>query len=185
MNHHNARDPMAVVESLLGDRAWRYERKDDRTILTGVLSPLQRQTVIIVRHDMGIGRLLFYFLPLSASHGSLHDRRFKIHTDQGYSDAQIANAARVLLHFNCVIFGSFELDHSSGGIAFRVFLPYRDAIPTPQQITWAMDVGARTLDTVMPRVEAFLEGKISLEQAINLGAPTAPPDGGSDGPVVL
>ncbi|MCD6352253.1 MAG: YbjN domain-containing protein [Armatimonadetes bacterium] len=172
-----AKDPMDVVEQALKERGWVYDRRDEETVTTGCHTSRDGKYGIIIRHEAGRKTILFLFVPMVADDagealsGMLSGRMpfFQVHEAVGHTPDQIGDACKVLMHMNYrLLLGNLERDHRDGEIRYRIALPYRDAALTVEQVNWCIDIGLGTMDDLMPRLRAFLQGEISLEDAAGI-----------------
>jgi len=162
------KDPIGVVEQALKQRGWKYHKPDPLAILTGVKS--RRSHLILVRHDAERKTLLFLFAPTDRNDAPLH-----VHSSRGHSQEQIGGVSEILAHRNfTMLLGSFERDATDGELRYRIAIPYRDTNLSTQQAQWCIDIGIGSLDRMIPKIEDFLSGKLSLEEALELGEGRGP-----------
>lgn len=158
---------MGVGERALNERNWKFQRPDDRTIITGVRTLAGRQYIIVIRHEVEKQTMVLLFVPLSGEEGPPQERRVRLHPMVGWTEDQLAGAGRILLHYNYrIVLGGFEVDANDGELRFRIALPYRDAKLTTKQVNWCIDIATGTLDVFMPKLEGFLNGTLSVDDAI-------------------
>lgn len=160
---------ISMVERALRGRGWRFQQPTNYAIVTGVRSLGGRQYVIGIFDQAAMGTMVFLFVPLVGGTSS-GDRRLRLHPQVGHTEDQIAGSLKILLHFNYIFqLGSFGVNQSDGEVRFRVDLHYRDVLPSQQQINGCIDTAVINLDGFLPRLEGFLNGTISLEEALGTG----------------
>ena len=152
------KDVLEVAEAALKARDWKYSRMNERTILTGCRAGAA-SLLIVIKNEPGKRALLVMGNAIvgntdplaSLSAGSLP--LLRVHSGAGHSAQQVAKACDHLLRRNYEFaVGAFERDPSDGEIRFRIGLPYRDGMPTEEQIEWCI---ASTLDAMSNLLREF------------------------------
>jgi hypothetical protein len=152
-------DVLAVVERVLQKRGWNYHRLGDHLILSGVRSMAGFYLITFGdERDKRTLVILFNELPrtLEALESAVRNSRhplFRVHEDAGHTASQIAGVCERLLAENYrLVLGRFERDPKDGEIRYGIAIPYRDQKLSEDQVNWAIDVGTRTMDQVMPEI---------------------------------
>jgi len=153
-------DALSVVEKALSGRAWKYKKENDAMIQTAVGS--KRDYFIVIRVEKERKTALFHFAPLDRD-----DKLLRVHAALGHSREQVDGVCQLIAHLNFrALLGSLERDFTDGEMRFRISVPYRDGSLTVDQANWCLDVGVGYLDSVIPKIERFLGGRLSLEEVI-------------------
>ncbi len=139
---------MDVVQAALEARAWKFHRANEDMLLTGVdLGAVK--ALIRCQHEQSKRALLILVNPVAGDGGlssSGPPPFMHIHTRAGQSATQVAQVCELLLRKNYEIsVGAWERDPADGEIRYRVALPYRDAIPTQEQVSWCIDAAASSI----------------------------------------
>lgn len=177
-------DPTDEVERALKKRAWKYLKVDDQTIITGVGGLPSGYTYFIsIRHEGERKTVLFLFNPLEKDSAHAFQSAaagrppvMRVHPTAGHSGEQVAGVCEILMHRNYgIVLGNFERDCRDGEIRFRIPLPYCDTNLTVEQVNWCIEMATSTLEMTMPRIEGFLSGRITFEEAMGGGSGGRPP----------
>lgn len=163
------KDPLDVVESRLKAQGWKYARVDERTIVTGFRAGTGG-VLLHFRNEAGKRVLLLMAngLPDAASaFAALEAGRppvLCVHTKVGYSEPQVQRLCENLLERNYrFAVGGFERDPSDGEVRFRIGLPYRDSLPTEEQIEWCIAATAEAMSELLRDLAGQAAGKAGLE----------------------
>lgn len=149
------KDVLEVVEARLKAQDWKYTRADERTILTGFRAGAGA-VLIQFRNEPGKRALLLMANALPSAgnvFAAMEAGRLPVlcvHTKAGYSEQQVQRVCESLLARNYrYAVGGFERDPSDGEIRFRIGLPYRDSLPTEDQIEWCLGAAAEAMAELM------------------------------------
>lgn len=159
-------DALSVIEKALAGRGWKYKKESDGAIQTGISS--KRDYFIVVHAEKERKTAVFLFVPLDRD-----DKLLRVHVAHGHSREQVAGVCEIITHLNfSALLGCLARDFSDGELRFRIAVPYRDTSLTVDQVNWCLDVGVGYLDSVVPKIERYLGGRLSLEEAIGEKGPT-------------
>lgn len=163
------KDALDVVEARLKAQDWKYSKLDDRTILTGFRAGAGA-ALIQFRNEPGKRALLLMAnaLPNAGNaFSALEAGRppvLCVHTKAGYSEQQVQRVCEDLLARNYrFAVGGFERDASDGEIRFRIGLPYRDSLPTEDQIEWCLGATAEAMSELLRDLGSAGAGKPGIE----------------------
>lgn len=145
------KDALDVVEARLKAQDWKYQRVDDRTIVTGCRAGAGA-VIMYFRNETGKRALLLMANALPSAGNAFSALEAGrppvvcVHTKAGYSEQQVQRVCENLLARNYrFAVGGFERDPSDGEIRFRIGLPYRDSLPTEDQIEWCIGATAEAM----------------------------------------
>jgi len=171
---------ISTIEKCLKEKGWKYLKVDDNTIFTGTGTPTGRFYGISVRLLTEKQTVLFLFNPLKRRVDILEaigtgSGFLKFHANEGHSSEIVAHACEILSHWNFgLVLGNFERDQTDGEIRYRVAVPYRDGQLTCDQFHWCIVVSIGTMDMLLPKLEALVEGRLSFEEVLGEGRPEGP-----------
>lgn len=153
--------PLDAVEQALQKREWKFYRVDEKTVLTGVATSLERSYMIGIRHEPERRSVVLLFNRVLGKAGvaeaAANRPYFRVHSSAGHDRATVAEVDELLMDRNfTTLLGNFERDRSDGEIRFRITLPYRDAPLTADQVNWCIDVAVPTIDSTLVEVEQRL-----------------------------
>lgn len=156
------KDPLNVVEDALKRRGIRYVRVSRDTILIGFGSQ-DANFLILVTHEDTRKTLVFMLSPLREPIGALQAIAaggmpvMRVHASAGHSASQVAKVCEYLLDTNYrMLLGSLERDASDGEIRLRIAFPYRDSMPTEEQVGWCLEIGMSSLLRVTGELSQLL-----------------------------
>lgn len=163
------KDALEVVEARLKAQDWKFARLDERTILTGFRAGAGA-VILTFRNEPGKRALLLMANALPSegnAFASLEAGRppvLCVHTKAGYSAEQVQRVSENLLARNYrFAVGAFERDPSDGEIRFRIGLPYRDSLPTEDQIEWCLGAMAEAMSELLRDLAGLGVGKPGIE----------------------
>jgi hypothetical protein len=163
------KDALEVVESRLKAQDWKYTRVDERTVLTGFRAG-PGAVLLHVRNEPGKRALLLMANALPSAgnaFAALEAGRppvLCVHAKTGYSEQQVQRVCENLLARNYrFAVGGFERDSSDGEVRFRIGLPYRDSLPTEDQIAWCIAATAEAMSEFLRDLGDLGAGKQGME----------------------
>lgn len=149
------KDALEVVESRLKAQGLKYSRHDERTVITGFRAG-DGAIVVYFRNEPGKRALLLMANALPSATDALAALAagrlpaLCVHTKTGYSEQQVHRICENLLERNFrFAVGGFERDPSDGEIRFRIGLPYRDSLPTEEQVEWCLGATVEAMSALI------------------------------------
>lgn len=163
------KDPLNVVEESLKRRDLKYARLGREALVVGI-GGSDGHFLIVITNEESKKTLLFMISPLREAIGTLQAIGaggipvMRVHASAGHSPELVARVCEYLLGKNYQLaLGSLERDASDGEIRMRVAFPYRDSMPTEEQVGWCLEIGISTTIAAMHELNGLLGARKPME----------------------